>query len=375
MAIKRSLKINDAKIDWISPDSHFFFNPKDPLAKKWKELAPKLPFFKEHIYLLTSSRGKVCFLSKQALLCSAQAVNKNLKSQSQDNWLIALPLFHVAGVSILARSFCAGSSYKQCAFPWNVKVFHKELKKKKISLCSLVPTQLYDLIQHNLKAPKSLRAVLVGGSALSPWLYKQARKLSWPVLTCYGMTEAGSQIACAELNSLNKKSFPKMKLLDHINIKQKASYTKLKSKSLMTAYFDLTQKKIYDPKDSHGWLKLEDKILLQKNFLFIKGRKEEELKILGERVNLQDLSFLLEKLSQSFTGEYHLLAVSDLRMGFKLALVTNSFDLLKISSLTKAFNKQVLPFERIQDIYCVPELKRSELFKVRQKQLRKQLGF
>ena len=369
------LRINDTKIDWTSPDSHYFFNPKHPQAQSLKKLANDLPFLKGHIYLFTSHLGKVCLLSKSAFLSSASAVNKNLQTQTKDRWLISLPLFHVAGLSILARSFCGHFSCEPSSFSWQALSFQKELEEKKISLCSLVPAQIYDLVQLNLKAPKALRAVIVGGDSLSPWLYKKARGLGWPILISYGLTEASSQVACADLNSLNKNLFPKMKILDHIEIKKIRSGVKLKSESLLTAYFDIQKKTLHDPKDSKAWLELTDEILLEKNFLFVKGRKDEEIKILGERINLQKLSFLLEERSQNISGECHLTPVPDSRQGLKLVLVTNCFDFSETLLLVKDFNAKVLPFEKIQSIYCVPEIKKSPLFKVRQKQIQSQLGF
>lgn len=369
------LRVNDTKIDWTSSDSHYFFNPRHPSAKKIKELAKQLPFLKGHIYLWTSNFGKICLLSKQAFLSSAQAVNKHLQTQAKDNWLISLPLFHVAGLSILARSFCGNFSYTQSSDSWQAKSFPGELKKKKISICSLVPAQIHDLVKQNLKAPKTLKLVLVGGSALSPFLYKKARKLSWPVLPSYGLTEACSQVACADLDSLNKKSFPKMKILDHIKIKKAQTNIKIKSRSLLTAYFNTKQKKLFNPKDSQGWLELPDKAFLEKKFIFITDRKDEEIKILGEKVSFKELSFLLEKLSQNFPGEYYLTALPDSRQGCKLNLLTNCFDVSRVLLLIKKFNKKVLPFEKIQDIYFVPKINKSQLFKIRQKQIRKQLGF
>ena len=293
-----TLKINDAKINWANSDSHYFFNPKHPEAQKWKELSKQLPSFPGHIYLFTSGGGKICLLSKEAFLSSARAVNENLQSQTRDRWLIALPLFHVAGLSILARSFCGACSFFKSSAVWNAKLFQKKLREKKISLCSLVPAQIYDLVQQNLKAPKTLRAVIVGGDSLSPFLYRKARKLGWPLLISYGLTETTSQIACSDLSSLNKKPFPKMNLLNHVKIKQLQTKTKLKSKSLLTAYFDIQTKRHHDPKDSKGWLDLPDKVSLKKDSLIVKGRKDEDIKISGERVDLQKLSFLLDELSK-----------------------------------------------------------------------------
>ena len=368
-----SLRINDSKINWTNSRSYYFFNPRDPEAPKLKALARKLPFYPGHIYLFTSNLGKICLLSKEAFLCSAQAVNKNLQAQKTDSWLISLPLFHVAGLSILARSFCGAFSYKKGSSNWNAKSFHEELQEQQITLCSLVPAQIYDLVQNQLKAPKSLRAVLVGGSALSPFLYKKAKNLAWPLLISYGFTEAASQIACSTLKSLQQKTFPKIKLLDHIKIKQVKKYTLIKSKSLLTAYFDPSLNKLYDPKDSKAWFKLEDEIILKSQFLIPKGRKGEEIKILGERVNLQKLSFLLEEISSDFSIKGHLFALSDLRQGFKLVLVSSSFEIPKLLLIAKKFNKKVLPFEKIQALYSLEELTKSPLFKARQENFRKQI--
>jgi len=353
------LRVNDEKIDWTSSASHYFFNPKHPEASKLKNLSSQLPILPGHIYLFTSNFGKICLLSKQAFLLSAQAVNKNLQTQKNDKWLISLPLFHVSGLSILARSFCGGYSSKHRLFSWQTQGFLKAIKDKKISLCSLVPAQIHDLIQSQLKAPETLRAVIVGGEHLSPFLYKKARESGWPILISYGLTEACSQVACADLLSLNKTAYPNMKLLEHIKIKSIRLKIKLKSKSLLTAYYDIQNKKLYDPKDSKGWLECPDEVFLKKNSLSIKGRKDEEINILGERVHLQKLSSLLEKLSLNLAKNCCLAAVPDTRQGFQLALVTNCFDFSRILLLVKKFNKKVLPFEKIQNIYWVDEIKKS----------------
>ena len=369
------LKINDSKINWENSDSHYLFNPKDPKALSLKKLAKKIPFLKGHIYLLTSSSERVCLLSKNSFLVSAQAVNKNLQAEKKDRWLIPLPLFHVAGLSVLARSFCGGFSFHLYSQAWNPRHFKKKLEEEKISLSSLVPAQIHDLSQKELKAPKSLRAVIVGGGALSPKLYKKAKSLGWPLLISYGLTEACSQVACSGLASLNKKAFPRMKLLDHIKIKKNREKIKISSGSLFTAYFDREKNKFYDPKDKKGWWELPDHILIKKNAVFVQGRKEEEVKILGEKVSLQKLQLIVEKWPHKETEEFYLLAIPDARDGKKIALVTNCFDLLKIQTLIKKFNTKVFPFEKIRSIYQVSEIKKTSLFKIRSKIILKQLGF
>ena len=68
---------------------------------------------------------------------------------------------------------------------------------KRQTLTSLVPAQVFDLVNAGLKPPHILRAVLVGGGRLEDALYQKATALGWPLLPGYGMTEAASQIATA----------------------------------------------------------------------------------------------------------------------------------------------------------------------------------
>ncbi|MDE0092090.1 MAG: AMP-binding protein, partial [Oligoflexia bacterium] len=310
---------------------------------------------------------------KSAFLESAQAVNRHLQVKQRDIWLICLPLFHVAGLSILARSFCAGFSVIRSLCLWDPKNFEKELKENKASLCSLVPSQLYDLVAQKIESPKSLRALIIGGDSLSPFLYKKARELGWPVLISYGLTETSSQIACASLKSLSRKSFPQMELLSHVFVKNKPA--RVKSPSLLTAYFDVETKQLIKTIDSQGFFKLPDQVLFKGNRLFFKGRNEEEIKILGEKVNFRKLSFLLERLSQGLKEEFYLLAVPDSRRGKKLVLITNNFDFERNFILVETFNKKVLAFEKIQAIYTVPCIEKSHLDKFRQNKALRQLAF
>src|SRR5207253_1068669 len=91
---------------------------------------------------------------------------------------------------------------------WNPARTVKKWKDRKVTLTSLVPTQVFDLVSANLTAPKNLRAAVIGGGALDPSLYLKARELGWALLPSYGLTECASQVATASLDSLGKKEFP-----------------------------------------------------------------------------------------------------------------------------------------------------------------------
>ena len=370
------LKINDPAIDWLSQDSHLFFNDRHPQSGEWKELSKKLPFFPGHIYLFTSSYRKIAILSKESFLISARAVNRHLECAPEDRWLITLPLTHAAGLSILARSFCGFFSFVRGAGTWDPKTFLDLLKRKKITLCSLVPAQIYDLVKIRVCPPSSLRAVVVGGGALSPSLYQEARELKWPLLPSYGLTELCSQVATAPFSSLKENSFPEMKILSHVQLKVEKGTLHIQSKALLKGYFDLEKNQFWDPKTADGWFDTGDLGEVSGDKLRVKGRKDCQIKILGELTDLTALSHKLESLMSalSLKERFVLIPVSDNRKEWDLQIVTTSFNEKDILKVVEEFNKNVAPFQKIKTVYSVEKLPETDIFKVSLEQIKKQIG-
>lgn len=378
-----NLLINQLKIDWQSSQSHYFFNESHPESKQLAELAHKLPLFSSCIYLFTSSFKKICILKKESFLSSAQAVNRHLECSSKDKWNVCLPWFHVGGLSVLARSFYGNYpwSHSSC---WNPHQWVEDIKLQQATLTSLVPTQVYDIIRLGLMPPPHLRAVVVGGDALSPKLYSKARELLWPLLPSYGMTESCSQIATASLKSLESTKYPQLKILDHINLRQKNinlpsslksenRSLQIKSPALLENYFDLQTQNLIDPKDPDGWFDLEDDLVQTDGYLFVKGTRGHQIKIKGELVDLQKLQHRLKKISFKFNADYEILSFKDERQSYDLCLVTTSFNLKQIFYVLDAFNDGILSYENIQKIYCLDKIKKTSLLKVKQEDLNAQI--
>ena len=370
------LRVNDSAIDWMSQDSHFFFNTRHPQLKKAQELAKALPFFPGHIYLFTSSHKKIAILSKESFLISARAVNQHLKCVEKDRWLVSLPFTHVGGLSILARSFCGSFSFIKGSDVWNPKTFSDILKLEKVTLCSLVPAQIYDLVKNRISSPQSLRAVIVGGGALSPSLYTKARAFNWPLLPSYGLTELCSQVATAALSSLKEDSFPELKTLPHIQLKEEKGNLHIQSKAFLKGYFDLEKKKFWDPKTSEGWFDTGDLGEMSGENLIIKGRKENQIKILGELTDLSELSHKLESLVSDFslTKRFILIPVSDPRKEWDLQIVTTSFNEQEILRVVEKFNKRVAPFQKVKKVYSVEKLPETDIFKLPLEQIKNHIG-
>ena len=377
-------KVNPETVNWDSNKSAVFFNEKHSQKNVFIKSIPLLPKLKSHIWLSTSGRTmqKWIALSKKAILISAKAVNQHLQSTSNDRWGLSLPIFHIGGLAILARSYLSESTYIHFSKKWNPHKFVSFLKENKISLSSLVPTQIYDLVQARLVCPNKLRAVIVGGGALHPSLYQKAREQGWPLLPSYGLTECCSQVATASLHSLKTYNFPSLQILPHIKVKISNQEILLNSQSLLTGFVPLqlhskNKTNFIDPKEEN-WFFTKDQGQKKGSFLEIINNEQNSIKILGEKVNMRKLEDLLMKLllqKKIKKGSYYILPVPSPREGFQIALVSDIFDLSILSTLIQEFNQEVSPFEKIQQFYLLPFIPQTGISKISRAALRKSLGF
>ena len=200
-------------------------NPRLPREQtvRWQALWEDLvvPRFRGHLGLLTSGTGgsgSLVLLSLAALRCSAAAVNRHLGATSADTSLNVLPLFHVGGLGVHLRAAALGARVVELPAGWSPAACIETVMREEVSLLSLVPTQLYDLIAAGHPAPDTLRAVVIGGARLEAELRIRARDLGWPVLPSYGLTECASQVATASVSSLREEGRdPDLLLLDHVD--------------------------------------------------------------------------------------------------------------------------------------------------------------
>ena len=271
---------------------------------------------------------------------------------------------------MVERARIAGATLEKFESKWDVSSFYEWLVKSRVSVLSMVPTQVYDLVDKNLKAPSSLRVVVVGGGALTEKLYLRARELGWPLLISYGLTECASQVATAELESLQEKVFPKAFLLPHVSLKKIAEEKFAASGSyLLTGYFQKKHESYvwHDPKVEGDFL-LPDRIQIRnienKTQLQVLGRWEENFKILGELVDYGALKklFYQEVFDRGLGKKLDLGIFPHPRAENCLALICEKFGQAEKAFL-KEFNQKVAPFERITHFYegFVP---RSELGKI-----------
>ncbi len=348
-------------------------------SRFWEKSQPTLGFpdLLDHVLFQTSgSTGvpKSVALSKNALLTSAAAVNQHFHVTEKSCWGLALPLHHVGGFGVAARAYEAGSGFEQFTQRWNAGLFHEWLDYHQISHTSLVPTQVYDLVKENRMAPRSIRAIIVGGGRLDPSMGQAARDLGWPVLASYGMTEAASQIATQSPDLLEKPYQPApISILPiwetRITPQQELE---IAGPALFSGY--VIDGEFISRETS--WFTTSDLAQLGEQMIWPLGRKDTVVKILGELVDPLEIETELVTISNGKLRpeNFVVIAVPEERNGHALLpIFESSVDQKLITETLAVYEKQAPGFRRLKPPVIVNSLPRSELGKVQRASLLHQI--
>jgi O-succinylbenzoic acid--CoA ligase len=310
-------------VNFDSSDPLILCHPDFDYLKK--DLLQKLlPYELKHHFILFSSGTsggdlKGYALSKEALFKNAQAVNSFFNLNHNDTWGLSLPIYHVGGLSVLCRAHLLQNKIIDLR-KWDPRSWHAQLKD--VSVTSVVPTQLYDLIKLNLKAPENLRYLIVGGDYLSSKLKERAMELGWPVIRTFGMSEVSSQLASA-----SSPVSDELEILPIHEVKLNGQRLLVKSPSLFTLEFTMGEAfkatSIHDLSTHDGFYMTKDSAEISGNIIHPLGRMGEEFKVAGHLVNMNKLrdtlsGYLLEK---DLFGQMEFQIESDERKGHKLILL------------------------------------------------------
>lgn len=172
----------------------------------------RLGLIREPLYALETSgtvEEKVYLHSLSGIQKSCENFFSEFNLSSEDKWGGSLSRSHVAGFSILARTYF-GKLREPHFFKWDVLSLEREVVSNEVTVLSCVPTQIFDIVRAKIKAPTFLKHVFVGGAALSENLFNEAKKLGWPLVQCYGSTETFAQMSYSTGGS-GFKTFPNWK--------------------------------------------------------------------------------------------------------------------------------------------------------------------
>lgn len=223
---------------------------------------------------------------------SAVSSALNLGITEQDRWLIALPLFHISGLSALFKSVIYGMTVVLHQ-RFSVSDVLDSISRHQVTMISAVQTMLASLLEETSRCPESIRCILLGGGPAPLPLLEECREKGFPVFQSYGMTETCSQIvtlspefSMEKLGSAGKPLFS-----CEIKIERDGQACKpfehgeimVKGPNVMKSYFN--RESANEASFQNGWLKTGDLGYLDsEGFLYVLDRRSDLIISGGENI-------------------------------------------------------------------------------------------
>jgi O-succinylbenzoic acid--CoA ligase len=229
----------------------------------------------------TSGRPRSVLLSRRAFAASATATAELLGWKAEDRWLACLPFAHVGGLSILTR--CLLGRRPLVLLPrFEPIALVEAIARHRATLLSLVPPMLDRILEElpGWRPPPWLRAVLVGGAAITPALLARARARRIPVVTTYGMTETCSHVALDGVP------------LPGVEVRVERDRILVRGPVVMDGYGPPDDRPL--PFDEDGWFTTGDRGRFSGGVLEVWGRSDDVIITGGENVDPLEVERALE---------------------------------------------------------------------------------
>ncbi len=324
--------------------------------ERFKDIALKikreLDFLENHFFLFssgtTSKDPKGYAVSEEALFANAQAVNEFFNLTQDDVWGLTLPWFHIGGLSVIARAHLLNAKLVDLTGKWNPHSWVEKLHQEKVTITTVVPTQIYDVVKNQLKAPPTLKFIIVGGDFLSNELAGRAIDLGWPVIKTFGMTEV-----CSQLASSKTITPPSLEILPIHQIKIDADKRLwVKSKAMYTLEFIFKNEIVSttnakDRCDQEGYFPTNDLVEWKDKELNHLGRIDDLIKINGRLTSVNALKDQLYTfaLKNNLYGHLELTIVDNPRSSKSIEILHDKeFDQ---KSLIEYFSPSVITFRKV----------------------------
>jgi acyl-CoA synthetase (AMP-forming)/AMP-acid ligase II len=317
----------------------------------------------------SSQNTKYYCLSKNGILDAAKSVNNFLNSSKSDIWGLCLPDYHIAGLSILARSFVSGAKIIQYNQTWSAIDFYNFVEQNKVSITSLTPLQVYDLVYLNKEAPKTLNTILVGAGSLEIEVFEKAQKLKYKLICSFGMTESSAMFAYRVSENHYKK-------LDHIKIKSDIeNHLYISGESVAKYAINVFKDNSirFEPLLLDNWYKTNDMVSINDDEFNWLGRSHRTIKHKGSLVNLDELKQLLVNSDNKFQRyNFDFLSIPDSRETNKIILISNTAN-LKLCDLTKFLENSSYHFVNISEIVLMQNIPLTSLGKINESEIKSYL--
>ncbi|RWR01316.1 O-succinylbenzoic acid--CoA ligase [[Pantoea] beijingensis] len=334
-----------------------------PLRMTEKEGYLQIDWEPESIATLTLTSGssgppKAAAHTFTAHLANAAGVTKLLGFTASDRWLLSLPLFHVSGQGIVWRWLLVGASL--------VLQDNRTLTQalKICSFASLVPTQLWRILQQN-RGVTSLTTVLLGGAPCATTLIERAEKAGVRCWYGYGMTEAASTITAKRANGREGVGIP----LEGREVSLVDGEIWLRSAILSCGYW---QNGTLQPVvDNHGWLHTRDRGCWYEGELQVIGRLDNQFFSGGEGIQPEQIEQVL--LQHPAVSQVFIIPQDDREFGQRPVALVEIRDGLSVAVLAEWAKSRLAGFQQPVAWYLLPASLNNGGIKISRQSLRQWL--
>lgn len=320
---------------------------------------PLLPWDEQRLATLTLTSGssglpKAAAHHYAAHLASAAAVLQLMNFQSQDRWLLSLPLFHVSGQGIIWRWLLKGA---QLVIP------DRQSLAEALEGCthaSLVPTQLWRLLSEPLTGHQ-LKAVLLGGMMIPVSLSQQAEAVGIHCWCGYGLTELASTVCAKRADQHPGVGLPlagrEIRLVDH--------EVWIRSDSMALGYWH--QGALHPLTDEDGWFHTRDRGVMAEGELCIIGRLDNVFFCGGESVQPEDVEKVLAAHPQILQSV--IVPVDDPEFGQRPVAILDLEGELTLDTLLTWGQGRLASFQRPVALLSLPDECKQGGIKISRRQL------
>ncbi|MCS6236726.1 o-succinylbenzoate--CoA ligase [Shewanella baltica] len=296
-------------------------------------------------------------------IANAEGARSLIPLEQGDAWLLSLPLFHIGGLAILNRCALVGATV---VMPDQTLSLSQQIDQDKLTHLSLVPAQLSKLLADTSSKLKSIKALVLGGGAVSIDLLAELKLRNIASYTSYGMTEMGSQITTGLALSDGSSG----KLLPKRELKIEDSVIWVRGECLFMGY--LTPEGIQAGIDQEGWFYTRDRGEWDENGnLRILGRVDNMFICGGENIQPEEIEAALKQHPQ--IDDAIVFAIPDAQFGnLPAAIIRGSLThhTESIASELELFlADKIARFKRPRQYYVWPENHEQTGLKVNRKAL------
>lgn len=309
------------------------------------------------LILTSGSTGlpKAAVHSVEAHLNSADGIVSAMNYQQGDCWLLSLPLFHVSGQGIVWRWLLKGGTLALKNAPLIEAL-------QGVTHASLVPTQLWRLLNEGAGGTLELKEVLLGGASIPTSLTDLAESQGIACWSGYGMTEMASTVCAKRADGKRGVGLP----LKGKQVRIVADEIQIQSTSQALGYwFDgqITPLNCID-----NWFKTNDKGAFIDGEYQILGRLDNLFISGGECVQPEDIEVVINShpnVSQSF-----IIPIDDSEFGQRPVAVVECDSDLSFSELAVWLKDKLAPYQYPKGFYRLDPILKAGGIKVSRQQVK-----